>query len=102
MKLGRKLMTRSTLINSICDMVEDLVVLSAPGYRSVIFFHDNAHVTLKIIKDDDKEDNLDAVLDVVAKRIRKECSKMEYQRRTYNTKISKEITDECAPDTLQQ
>ena len=36
------------------------------------------------------------------KHIRKECSDMEYQRQTYSTKISKDITNESVPDTLQQ
>ena len=91
MELGGMPMRRSTLINSICEMLEDLILLSSPGYRSIVFFRDNALATLKMIKDNDEEDNLDAALNVVAKHIRKECANMEYQRRTYSTKISKDI-----------
>jgi len=36
-ELGGKRMRRSTLINLICENVEDQVVLSARGYRSVLF-----------------------------------------------------------------
>ena len=95
-------MRQSTLINSTCEMSEDLVVLSSPGYRSIFFFRDNALATLKMIKDNDEEGNLEAALNVVAKHIRKECSDMEYQRRTYSTKISKDIANKSVPDTLQQ
>jgi hypothetical protein len=102
MELGGKWMRRSMLIKMICEKVDDLVVLSAPGYRSVVFFCDNTTATMKMIKDDDDDDNLEAALEVVAKRIRKECSEMEYQRGTYTTKISKEIAAESAPHTLQE
>ena len=102
MELGGMPMRQSTLINSICEMLEDLVVLSSPGYRSIVFFRDSALATLKMIKDNNEEDNLDAALNVVVKHIRKECSDMEYQRRTYSTKISKDIANKSVPDTLQQ
>ena len=39
---------------------------------------------------------------MVAKHIRKDCSNIEYQRHTYNTKISIEIADESVSNTLQQ
>jgi len=36
-ELGGKRMRRSTIIHLICENVEDLIVLSARGYRSVVF-----------------------------------------------------------------
>ena len=48
-------MRRSTIINLICENVEHLVVLSARGYRSVVF-RDSTIATLKMIKDDDGDD----------------------------------------------
>ena len=101
-ELGGKQMRRSTLINSLCEMLDDLVVLSAPGYRSVIFFRDNTTATLKMIKDEGEEDNLEAALHLVAKQIKKECTKIEYQHQKYSTKISKEIAAESISDTLLQ
>ena len=58
--------------------------------------------TLKMTKDDEEDDNLEAALDVVAKRIKKECSEIAYQRHTYSTKISKELSAEYSSDTLLQ
>ena len=84
MDLGGKQMRRSTLINFICENVEDLVVLRARGYRSVILFRDRIIATLKMLKDDDDDDNLEATLGVVATRIEK-----EYARQTCQTKISR-------------
>jgi len=101
MELGGKRMLRSTIINLICDNVEDLFVLSARGYRSVVF-RESTIATLKIIKDDDEDDNLETVLDVVATHIKNECSMMDYKHQTYHTNTSKEIAEESAPATLQQ
>ena len=99
MEIGGKRMRRSTIINLICDNVEDLVVLSAHGYRSVVF-RDSTNATLKMIKDDDEDDNLEAALDVVATYIKKECSVMDYKNQTCHTNTSKEIAEESAPNTL--
>ena len=60
----------------ITEKVDDLVVLSAPGYQSILFFSDNIHATLKMNKDEDEDDILKAALNVVAKNIRKECSEI--------------------------
>ena len=70
-ELGGKRMRRSTLINLICENVEDLVVLSARGYRSVVF-GDIIIATLKMIKGDDEDDNLETALEVVATHNKKE------------------------------
>ena len=97
-ELGGKRMRRSTLINLICGNVDDLVVLSARGYRSVVFRHSTI-ATLKMMKGDADDDNLEAAPDVEATHIKKECSMMDYK---YRTNTSKEIAEESAPDTLQQ
>ena len=88
------------LINLICENVEDLVVLSARGYQSIVF-RDSTIATLKMIKDDDEDNNMETALDVVATHIKKECSMVDYKHRTYHTNTSKEIAEESAPDTLQ-
>ena len=101
MELVGKRMRRSTIINLICENVEDLFVLSARGYRDSSL-PGQYGATLKIIKDDDEDDNLETALDVVATHIKKECSMMDYKHQTYHTNTSKEISEESAPDTLQQ
>ena len=98
-ELGGKRMRHSTIINLICQNVKDLFVLSAHGYRLVVF-RDSTIATLKMIKDED--DNLETALDVVATHIKKESSMMDYKHQTYHTNTSKEIAEESAPDTLQQ
>ena len=43
-----------------------------------VIFRDNTVPTRKTIKDDGEKDNTETAPDVVAERIRRECSKMEY------------------------
>ena len=101
MELGGKRMRQSKLINLMFENVEDLVVLPARAFRSVVF-RDSTIATLKMIKDVDEDDNMETALDVVATHIKKDCSMMDYKHRTYHTNTSKEIAVESAPDTLQQ
>ena len=68
----------------------------------MVFFRDSNIVTWNIIKDDYKDDNLEAALDVVTTHIKKECSEMEYKNWTYSTKISKDIAEESATDTIPE
>ena len=84
-ELSGKPIKRSNLIWSICDIDNDLIVLSSPGNRSLIFFRDNNEATLKMAKDDDDNDNIEAALNTVAKQIKKDCSEIDYQHDTYST-----------------
>ena len=100
MELVGKRMRRSTIINLICENVEDMVVLSARGYRNSSLPRQYG-ATLKMIKDDDEVDNLETTaLDVVATYIKKECSMMDYKHQTYHTNTSKEIAEESAISSL--
>lgn len=101
-ELGGSPMRRSTLIKFVQEMLQDLIVLSAPGYRSIIFFKDNTNATLKMIKDEEEDDNTEAALDLIAKLINKECSVIEYNSQMYKTKISKDVAAESTSYTLQQ
>ena len=99
MELVGKRMRRSTIINLICENVEDLVVLSARGYRDSSLPRQYG-ATLNMIKDDDEDDNLGTALDVVATYIKKECSMMDYKHQTYHTNTSKEIAKESAISSI--
>ena len=71
--------------------MENLVVLSERGNRSVVFLRDSNIVTWNIIKDDYADDDLEAALDVVTTHTKKECSK-----------VSKVIAEESATDTIPE
>ena len=75
-------------------------MLSARGYPSVVFFCDSIIASPKMIKEDSEDDNLEAVVEVVIKHIKKYSLVVAYNRRTNPTKISKEIAEESEPDNL--
>lgn len=51
---------------------KDLVILSAQGYRMIVMFQDNAWATLKLICDEEEEDDIDTALNIIAKFIKDE------------------------------
>ena len=65
-------MKRSDLLRMLSLHAYDLVIMSAPRPRKVVMFHDNARATLKVTKDDDEEDNIDAALNVIVKATKAE------------------------------
>ena len=81
-ELGGKRLRRSTTINLICENVEGLVVLSTRGYRSIVS-RDSTIATLKMIRDDYEDDNLETALDVIATHTKNECSMMTYKHLTH-------------------
>ena len=56
----------------------------------VVFFRDSTTAALKMLKDDDEDDNLEAVLDVVA------------TQSSDSTNTSNEIAEESAPAEVTQ
>ena len=75
-------MKRSDLLRMLSLHADDLVILSAPGYRKVVMFHDNARATLKVTKSDEEEGNIDAALNVIVQAIKAEVVAIEYERNT--------------------
>ena len=94
-------MKRSDLLRMLSLHADDLVILSAPGYRKVVMFHDNARATLKVTKDDDEEDNIDAALNVIVKAIKAEVVAIEYEKNTYTRNISMSIVAGYVSGTIQ-
>jgi len=59
-------------------------------------FRDSTVAILKMLKKDCEDDKLEAALDMVATYI-----KEEYARRTWPTKMSREVADKSAPSALE-
>ena len=94
-------MKRSNLLRMLSLHADDLVILSVPGYRKVVMFHDNARATLKVTKDNDQEDNIDAALNIIVKAIKAEVVATEYEKNTYPRNISMSIAAESVSGTIQ-
>ena len=101
----RELMGSCMKLNDLLRMLslraDDMVILSAPGYRKVVMFHDNARATHKVTKDDNVEDNFDAALNVIVKAIKAEVVAIEYENNTYTLNISMYIAAKSVSGTIQ-
>ena len=45
--------------------VDNIVILSSPGYNKVVMFRDNARAALMVKRDDAEEDDIDDALDMI-------------------------------------
>ena len=57
---------RADLLQMLSLTVDDIFIISAPGYRKVVKFRSNARATLKVKRDDAEEDDIDDALDMIA------------------------------------
>ena len=64
---GAGFIKRANLLELLSNHINDLVILSAHGYRKIVMFKDNARANLKVTKNDEKEDDIDIALDVLLK-----------------------------------
>ena len=68
---------RADLLKMLSLAVDDIFILSAPGYRKVVRFCNNARATLIVKRDDAEEDNIDDALDMIARVIKAEVCETE-------------------------
>ncbi len=79
---GGTLLTHRQVIHQVKDHFHgDLLVLTSPGYASVIAFHQGAAGTLRVVKDD-KSDDINAICQV-ANQIVTECKNVENDKTSY-------------------
>ena len=74
--------------------VDVIVILSAPGYRNVVMFHDNARTTLIVKRDDAEGDDIDDALDMIAIVMKTEVCETEYDKNMYKREISRSVAAE--------
>ena len=78
----------------------DLVVLTNPGYASVIAFHKNAALMLKLVKADDESDDIGRSVSILANHVVKECKSIACDKSVYQMHVDMDIAAECASSTL--
>jgi hypothetical protein len=82
-ELGGTLLSRRSLIKSVHEHFHsNLLVLSSPG----VVFWGKASDHLRIVED--AEDDCDAAISKVAKRIKEECQQLKTDGSTYATRMS--------------
>ena len=67
------------LLKMLSLAVDGIVILSAPGYRKVVMFRDNARAILKVKRDDAEEDDIDDALDMIETEYDKNMYKREIE-----------------------
>ena len=98
---GAGFIKRANLLKLLSNHINDLVILSAHGYRKIVMFKDNGRATLKVTKDDEEEDEIDIALDVLVKVIKAEVGQIEYEKQSYKREMSKSTAAESVSGTLQ-
>ena len=78
----------------------DLVVLTNPGYASIIAFHKNAALMLKLVKADDESDDIGRSVSILANHVVKECKSIACDKSVYQMHVDMDIAAECASSTL--
>lgn len=92
---------RVELVRMLSESADDLVILSAIGYRKIVMFRDNARATLKVTKADAEEEDIDSALDVISKAIKTEVVNIQCEKDTYKRGISKSVASDSVSPTLQ-
>ena len=78
----------------------DIIVLSSPGYASIIAFSKSATSVLKIVKDTLECDNLEHSKIEVARCIARECKEITSKRTHYDLHIDMDKMNEAVSPTL--
>lgn len=92
--------TRRGLITKLqAHFQDELVVLSSPGYASIVTFHCNAAIALKVVKDED-DDDVDSIIGKLGKRVVKDCKNIQVDASIYKLRIDEQVAAEASSSTL--
>ena len=92
--------TRKHLIIKLkAHLQEELVILSSPGYVSIVAFHCNAAVVLKMVKDDDEED-IGSFIGKLAKKVVNNCKDISFETSIFKLHIDKHTATAASSSTL--
>lgn len=75
-----------------------LLILSSPGVASLVMFRSRGGEILKIVDDDDHDDNI--AMERLTKRVRKESEAFREKRNSYSTRINKDSVSQAGSPTL--
>ena len=94
--------SRSQLVKTISDNFGDkLIVLSSPGFASVLAFHTPAIKLLKLVRDDE-EDNIKSSIKQLAETIREESKAINLNKSKYQINIYSCTAVAAASDRMLQ
>ena len=79
---------------------DNVIVLTSPGYASIIAFNRCVSSVLKIVKDENEDDELEHSKIKVSRCIKRECKQMKSKRTHYDLHINKDKMDDAVSQTL--
>lgn len=99
---GGTSLSRRNLIKALTDKFQsELIVLTAPGYASIVIFRQKASDVLRLTPNEDLDDVSECV-DVLSKRIKKEIKDIGIAKDYYNTHLTTEDVCEETSQTLMK
>ena len=96
----RFIITRRHLIDKLKAYFQDeLVILSSPGYASIVAFHCNAAVVLKMVKDGN-DDDIGSIIGKLAKKVAKDCKDISFDTSIFKLHIDEHTATEASSSTI--
>ena len=96
---GGKIQSRKTLLRKLSDFFgDDLIVLHSAGLANIVCFRCQAAKSLRLMDEDD--DEMDLILNIIAKKIISEVKGINLDKNNYSTTINKDIAMNHVSETL--
>jgi hypothetical protein len=85
---GGNILSRRSLVEKLSQRFGiDLLVLSGKGVANILVFRSKASDSLRLTSKEEEDDDIDAVLETIAKRIRGESKVLASDKRHYNARL---------------
>ena len=92
--------TRKHLIIKLkAHLQQELVILSSPGYASIVAFHCYAAVVLKMVKDD-VEDDIGSFIGKLAKKVVNDCKEISFDTSIFKLHIDEHTATAASSSTI--
>ena len=97
---GGTSLSKRMLISKLCDIIgSDLLVLRGNGVASLLLFRSGASAVLRLVKND-TEDEDDAAIDLIAKKIVVESKQLRRSNSEYDSRMNMDIAMQSVSSTL--
>ena len=95
----RTITHRDLIVKLKSHFQDELVILSTQGYESIVAFHCNAAVVLKMVKDDN-DDDIGIIIGKLAKNVVKYCKDISFDTSIFKIHIDEHSATEASSSTL--
>ena len=101
-KNGGTELNRKGLVKKVqSKFLDEIVVLTSPGYANIIAFSNSAGSVLRVMKDDSEDADLENCIQKVSKQIIKDCKNITYDKTMYSVHIDRNSAADSSSATFQ-